>query len=146
MAKQDKAGRGERLSALWGTTRRDGDSKSSALWGNGGRGLAVLLTAILAMVLPFAAVAGPGDKAGAAPQGSALIPDTLLSQAQSDPNGLFRVIVQGDGGHDAEKVAKKVAKFAAQANKQLADAEKKAHRPAGSRGRAALVAHAPPVP
>jgi serine protease AprX len=136
MAKNATAGRGDRFSALWGTTKRDGDSRGSALWGNGGRGGAVLLSAILALVLPLAAVAGDGGSSSSssgssasATQGSdpkaVLVPDALLSQATANPSDHFRVIVQGDE-QDAEDVAESVAKISARYDKRLGQAAKKA--------------------
>ncbi len=50
MARDDQAGRGERLGAVCGTMRKDGDAKSGALWGNAVRGLAVRPTATLTCV------------------------------------------------------------------------------------------------
>src|SRR5262245_27198997 len=113
MAKQNTPGRGERYSALWGTTKRDGDSRGSALWGNGGRGGAVLLALQTSLVIPLAAGAGQtGSQGSGSGQGASpdvVIPGALLSQAKANPSDTFRVIVQGDSNHDASEVARDVA-------------------------------------
>jgi serine protease AprX len=124
MAKRIGAGREERSSALWGTTKRDGDSRGSALWG-GGRGRALLLATIAALALPLAAGAGSGPDSNSGPgsdsgsghataSGSTvLIPDALLEQAKANPTDTFRVIVQGVADQDAKDVASSVARISA---------------------------------
>jgi serine protease AprX len=92
-----------RGSALWGKKTK-GESRSSALWGKPGRGFAVLaLLAVLAA--PLAATAA--DR-GFAPA-SALVPTSLLAEAQSHPNQLFSVIVQAKRGQKSDFVAAQVA-------------------------------------
>src|SRR3954447_21154959 len=124
MAEHDAAGRGERSSALWGSTRRDGDSKPSALWGNGGPGGATVLTALPPPTLPLAAVTG--ETASAAGSGSsAIVPDALLADAQSHPDQTFRVIVQGTAGQNADGIAYLVAQLAAKSDSSRAAAAAK---------------------
>jgi serine protease AprX len=110
--------REERTSVLWGAGDRGGESRSSALWGKGGRGLIVAVIALLAMSAPFAASGSrnePRDAKGL------YIPESLLSLAEANGKTSYRVIVQGDGSDQAAHVAKKVAQFAAKANKPDAD-------------------------
>src|SRR5262245_38966379 len=65
MAKQNTAGRGDRHSALWGTTKRDGQTRASVLWGNGGRGSALLLALLTSLVaMPLAAAGGSSGSGG----------------------------------------------------------------------------------
>lgn len=115
--------------------------RSSALWGGGtscgrtargsGRvriGLALAGALVAAAVLPWSAAAqgGGGPGAGSAAQASIYVPDALLAAAQASPHDSFAVIVQGDGSRDADHLAHQVAAWAAQANKGLTDAARKA--------------------
>jgi serine protease AprX len=131
MAKRIGAGREERSSALWGTTKRDGDSRGSALWG-GGRGGAVLLATIAALALPLAAGAGSGPSSGPeATSGSTiLIPDELLAQAKANPTDTFRVIVQGDPDRDANDVAQTLSRISARFDRTFTRAAKDAENAA----------------
>jgi hypothetical protein len=52
-------------------------------------------------------------------QSDIYIPATLLAAAQASPQQTFDVIVQGDGSTNAQKVAQKVANFAADSNHRL---------------------------
>jgi serine protease AprX len=116
------------MSALWGTGGKRGEgSRASALWGKGGRTMAALtVMTFVAVVAPLSAIAGPGPGPKGSGSSDVYVTDTLLSQAQSSPHDTFNVIVQGDGSKDADKVARQVAQFAAQASKQLIDAAKRA--------------------
>jgi len=89
--------RGVRASALWGSGKRGTGSRSNALWGSGKRRTALLATLALVVLVPFGASASP-SKADA-PQ--AYVTPSLLSAAQADPTGSFKVIVQGRGGNQA---------------------------------------------
>src|SRR4029079_2074548 len=121
------AGREERGSALWGTTKRDGQTRGSALWGNGGRGSALLLTLLIALVaIPLAAAGGQSSSgSGSSGSGNAnsnvQIPDALLNTARANPDATFPVIVQGNDGEAVAELADQVAKASAQADKGLTD-------------------------
>jgi len=93
-----------RGSALWGKPK--GESRSSALWGKPGRGFVVLaLVAVLSA--PVAATAGSGRSVQAA---HALVPASLMAEAQAHPNQIFNVIVQGSRGTKSSSVAQSVNK------------------------------------
>jgi serine protease AprX len=88
-----------RGSALWGKPK--GESRSSALWGKPGRGFAILaLVAVLAA--PVAATAGPGRSVQAA---QAIVPASLMADAEAHPAKVFSVIVQGSRGTKSSTVA-----------------------------------------
>jgi hypothetical protein len=92
-----------RGSALWGKPK--GESRSSALWGKPGRGFLILaLVAVLSA--PVAATAGSGRSVQAA---RALVPASLMAEAQAHPNQVFSVIVQGSRGTKTSSVAGDVA-------------------------------------
>ena len=92
-----------RGSALWGKPK--GESRSSALWGKPGRGFLILaLVAVLSA--PVAATAGSGRSVQAA---RALVPASLMAEAQAHPNQVFSVIVQGSRGTKSSSVAGDVA-------------------------------------
>ena len=99
----DRASKGEtRQSALWGKPAK-GESRSSALWGKPGRGLAVLaIVAVLAA--PVAATAGDRSVQSS----GALVPASLMAEAQAHPNQVFSVIVQGKPGAKSSAVASAV--------------------------------------
>jgi serine protease AprX len=91
-----------RGSALWGKPK--GESRSSALWGKPGRGFVILaLVAILSA--PVAATAGSGRSVQAA---RALVPASLMTEAQAHPKQVFSVIVQGSRGTKSSAVAQSV--------------------------------------
>jgi serine protease AprX len=91
--------RGEhRSSALWGTGNRGGDSRSNALWGKGGRGLVTALVAVLVVAAPLAAGARKGDGRNAQPAPTTYIDPILMAKAESTPNELVKVIIQGKVG------------------------------------------------
>jgi serine protease AprX len=93
-----------RGSALWGKPK--GESRSSALWGKPGRGF-VILALVAALAAPVAATAGsPGRSVQPA---RALVPASLLGEAQAHPNQVFNVIVQGSRGKKSSLVAATVA-------------------------------------
>jgi serine protease AprX len=77
-----------RSSALWGKGS-GGQSRGSALWGRGGRSGIALLALVLSVIVPAAGIAGPENT-------RALVPGDLISEAQAQPDKIFRVIVQGD--------------------------------------------------
>ena len=92
-----------RGSALWGKPK--GESRSSALWGKPGRGFAILaLVAVLAA--PVAATAGSGARSVQAAR--ALVPVSLMTEAEAHPNQVFTVIVQGSRGTKSSAVAQAV--------------------------------------
>ncbi|HEY7004077.1 MAG TPA: S8 family serine peptidase [Gaiellaceae bacterium] len=80
----------QRGSALWGKPK--GESRSSALWGKPGRGfLAAVLVA--ALCVPVAATAGGQGRT--LQEHHALVPASLMQDAQDHPTKVFPVIVQG---------------------------------------------------
>src|ERR671930_2222388 len=105
---------GVRASALWGSGKRDEGSRSNALWGSGKRRAALFLTLALTVIVPLGAAASPSKTD--AP--SAYVTPSLLSAAQADAGGTFRVIVQGKGGNQA---AKAVTDLLGLAKKDLKD-------------------------
>jgi serine protease AprX len=99
------ASKGEtRQSALWGKPAR-GESRSSALWGKPGRGFAILAV-VAALAAPVAATAGETSRSVQAAQ--AIVPASLMSEAQAHPNQVFNVIVQGSRGTKSSAVAQSV--------------------------------------
>src|SRR5262245_35707687 len=100
----DRVSKGEiRQSALWGKPK--GETRSSALWGKPGRGFA-FLAIVAALAAPVAATAGTGDRS--AHKSGALVPASLLAEAQAHPNQVFSVIVQGKPGAKSSSVASAV--------------------------------------
>jgi len=96
--------RGEqRSSALWGTGNRGGDSRSNALWGKGGRGLVTALVAVLVVAAPLAAGARKDDQGQSG--ASSYIDPILMAKANSTPNALVKVIIQGSGAEGGTKHA-----------------------------------------
>jgi serine protease AprX len=92
-----------RGSALWGKPK--GESRSSALWGKPGRGFAMLaLVAVLAA--PVAATAGSSTRSVQAAR--ALVPASLMAEAEAHPNQVFNVIVQGSRSTKSSAVAQSV--------------------------------------
>ena len=92
-----------RGSALWGKPK--GESRSSALWGKPGRGF-VVMALVVALAAPVAATAG---SSGRSVQGNhALVPASLMAEAQAHPNQIFSVIVQGKNGTKSSSVANAV--------------------------------------
>jgi serine protease AprX len=91
-----------RGSALWGKPK--GESRSSALWGKPGRGF-VILALVAALCAPVAATAGSGRSVQAA---RALVPASLMAEAEAHPNQVFSVIVQGSRGKKSSSVAGEV--------------------------------------
>jgi serine protease AprX len=107
--------RGVRASALWGSGKRGTGSRSNALWGSGKRRTALLATLALVVLVPFGASASP-SKADA-PQ--AYVTPSLLSAAQANATGTFKVIVQGRGGNQAAHAVADVLGLAQKAVKDL---------------------------
>jgi serine protease AprX len=96
--------RGVRASALWGSGKRGTGSRSNALWGSGKRRTALLATLALVALVPLGASASPAS----ADTPTAYVTPSLLSAAQADAGGSFRVIVQGKGGNQAAKAVASV--------------------------------------
>jgi serine protease AprX len=98
----DRDGNGEtRQSALWGKPSK-GETRSSALWGKPGRGF-VVMALVVALAAPVAATAGSN---GRSVQGNrAIVPATLMAEAQAHPAQRFSVIVQGKPGTKSSSVA-----------------------------------------
>jgi serine protease AprX len=91
--------KGVRASALWGSGKRQTGSRSNALWGSGKRRSALLATVVLVAVVPLSAAASQSK----ADTPSAYVTPSLLSAAQANLGGSFKVIVQGKGGNQAAK-------------------------------------------
>jgi serine protease AprX len=89
-----------RGSALWGKPK--GESRSSALWGKPGRGFAILAL-VAALAAPVAATAGESSRSVQAAR--ALVPASLMEDAQAHPTKVFSVIVQGSRGTKSSAVA-----------------------------------------
>jgi serine protease AprX len=89
-----------RGSALWGKPK--GESRSSALWGKPGRGF-VILALVAALAAPVAANAGESGRSVQAAR--ALVPASLIEDAQAHPTKVFSVIVQGSRGTKSSAVA-----------------------------------------
>jgi serine protease AprX len=101
----NSASQGEtRQSALWGKPAK-GESRSSALWGKPGRGF-VILAVVAALAAPVAATAGETSRSVQAAQ--AIVPASLMAEAQAHPNQVFNVIVQGSRGTKSSAVAQSV--------------------------------------
>jgi len=98
--------RGEqRSSALWGTGNRGGDSRSNALWGKGGRGLVTALVAVLVVAAPLAAGARKSENTRGATLAPTYIDPILMAKANTTPNDLVKVIIQGRLGKGGTKYA-----------------------------------------
>jgi serine protease AprX len=104
-----------RASALWGSGKRGTGSRSNALWGSGKRRTALLATLALVVLVPFGASASPSM--ADAPQ--AYVTPSLLSAAQANATGSFKVIVQGRGGNQAAHAVADVLGLAQKAVKDL---------------------------
>jgi serine protease AprX len=83
-----------RSSALWGRGGRE--ARASALWGRGGRSSIALLALLVSIVIPAAGIAG--EKLGAA------VPVELLQAAQANEDATFDVIIQGAKGKTSADV------------------------------------------
>ena len=90
-----------RQSALWGKPSK-GETRSSALWGKPGRGF-VILALVAALAAPVAATAGESGRSVQAAR--ALVPASLIEDAQAHPAKVFSVIVQGSRGTKSSAVA-----------------------------------------
>jgi serine protease AprX len=100
---RDKNGE-TRQSALWGKPSK-GETRSSALWGKPGRGF-VILALVAALAAPVAATAGESGRSVQAAR--ALVPASLIEDAQAHPTKVFSVIVQGSRGTKSSAVASAV--------------------------------------
>jgi serine protease AprX len=94
-----------RSSAIW--TKPD-ETRSSALWGKGGRGLLSIVVLVLALAAPAAAPAEEGTNAAGGASFKAYLSPGLLAAAKEDPAGTFDVIVQGVAGKSSADVARAV--------------------------------------
>ena len=88
-----------RASVLWGSGKRGEDSRSNALWGSGKRRTVLCATLALVVLVPFDAAASPSKQADV----SAYVTPSLLSAAQANTAGSFKVIVQGKAGNQAAR-------------------------------------------
>src|SRR6266516_2857462 len=95
---------GTRSSALWGRGSKS-ESRSSALWGRRGGRTALAVSAFLALALP---VTGLADGKGPDGPKSAIVPPSLMSAAQANPDQTFNVIVEGSKGQSSGGVASDV--------------------------------------
>jgi serine protease AprX len=93
-----------RQSALWGKPSK-GETRSSALWGKPGRGF-VAMALVVALATPVAATAGNNGRS--ARGNRAIVPATLMAEAQAHPDQHFSVIVQGKPGTKSSSVANAV--------------------------------------
>jgi subtilisin family serine protease len=87
---------GVRSNALWG--RRGGDQRRTY------RGRFAGTAAVLALLVPLGAAAGPSAADGKGP----VVQAELLEQARANPDAVLRVIVQGKGSLKSAGVADKV--------------------------------------
>src|SRR3989440_5764340 len=96
----DSGKQGEtRSSALWGTGNRGGESRSNALWGKGGRGIVTALVAMLAISVPLASSAGKnGLRARQIAPKRTWISPGLMHAAKKHPARLVHVIIQSTTG------------------------------------------------
>jgi serine protease AprX len=90
-----------RSSALWGSGGRGGGGlRANALWGKGGRGFIAALAVLAITAIPLA---GAGNKN--ASTGETYVDPYLLAKANTDPNELVNVIIQSDTSFDNAKHA-----------------------------------------
>src|SRR5919204_3498756 len=102
--RQDRAlSEGTRSSALWGRGSKS-ESRSSALWGRRGGRRSIAVVAVLALALPVTGLASSKAKSA-----DALVPPSLLSQAQAAPDQAFNVIVEGSKGQSSKGVGQDVS-------------------------------------
>src|ERR671910_453858 len=94
-----------RSSAIW--TKPD-ETRSSALWGRGGRGLLSVLVLVLALAAPAAGLADEGTSSAGEASFKAYLSPGLLTAARENPAGTFDVIVQGSAGKSSADVASAV--------------------------------------
>jgi serine protease AprX len=141
----DRARRGDRASALWGTGGRGGDGRSNALWGRKHR-LPLLGTLVVAVLaLPLAAVASGGSGSGSSNDVPTYVAPGVYQAAEANPGGTIHVIIQSSEGEkeaedaykdavdeaeDAREDADKASAGAADAAKALKQAEREARRAA----------------
>ena len=108
MDEATKSSRDERQSALWGK-KGGGESRSNALWGSGARGLTVFVALVwVALAIPALTSARPSAAKGR--EYKAAVPQDLLDAAQKSSDGVFSVIILGDGGEKSGKLAQRLAK------------------------------------
>jgi serine protease AprX len=90
-----------RSSAVW--TKPD-ETRSSALWGKGGRGFVAALVAASALIVPATTAAASGPSG----DGLAYMSPGLYEAAKAKPRARINVIVQGVGGETSRAVAQEV--------------------------------------
>ncbi len=90
------------------TTLAGGDTRSSALWGTGGRGPrktgAIVAVVVLVLCLPLAA----GARSSGTQRLPATVPTGLVSAALAHPQQMFDVIVQSTDGATSVDAARAV--------------------------------------
>ena len=89
-----------RSSALWGRGGRE--ARASALWGRGGRSAVALLALVVSVIVPAAGIAGEKQRAA--------VPADLMAQAQAGPDNMFNVIVQSDSDGSSASLADEVSR------------------------------------
>jgi serine protease AprX len=94
-----------RSSAVW--TKPD-ETRSSALWGKGGRALLSTFVAVLAFVAPGAAFSEEGSGSSGSGSMKAYLSPGLLAAATEHPATAFDVIVQGARGKSTADVTQEV--------------------------------------
>ena len=82
-------------------------TRASALWGKGGRGIALALALFCTIIAAFATSAASHASDGGR---RAVVPQFLLDQASASPSKEFDVIVQGQSVERSGNLAKRIAK------------------------------------
>jgi serine protease AprX len=110
---------------LWGGRSGSG-TRANGLWGHGSKATVLLATllsvSLISISAPTAGADGPGKPDFSGPQ----VPASLLAAAQANPAQVFHVIVQGSGRGGSERLAQKVANWAAHSENRLQDAANQA--------------------
>jgi len=96
-----------RSSALWGSGGRGGGGlRANALWGKGGRGFVAILAVLAVTAIPLAGASHNP------PTGATYVDPWLLAKANTDPNELVNVLITSDDSLDTAKHAFDQAKSA----------------------------------
>ena len=96
-----------RSSALWGRGGRE--VRSSALWGRGGRSSIALLALVVSVVIPASGIASDGPDAS--------VPAELLAAAKANPDATFNVIVQGRREEQSDRTTEEIKENGGQLKK-----------------------------
>ena len=104
---------------MFGAAMNGRETRSSALWGSGGRGnggtqlrgIAACLALAAALLAPAAATADPGKGKPQQSAAATYLPGTLLAEAQANPGKRFDVIVELKRGGDVAELAAKVRRL-----------------------------------